>query len=188
MLVAIYYGCGGKTKTTQNKLSHSFAALYTYYKHTYEVTSHNGKVDLTVRYLDQKEPYKYAYSNWKHVATEELTTSKQYLYLDTGILLFGKYYQVSEEHTGTYVIDKAVWEEATKDFDQSIKSLAEAPDPDYYPFEEVEPEELDNLVVVDFGGQLECCSEGYFHAIDEAEDLPQLPLDSCGDYSDVGNG
>jgi hypothetical protein len=164
--------------------------LYVYFKHTYEITLHNGDTQIAERFFDREEPYCNRYPNWKCIATEVQGTTKQYLDLYPGILLFGKYYQVSEEHTGTYVIDKVTWEEATKDFDQTIKGIAQEPDPDLYPFDEVDPEELSKLVVVDFGGQLEAYVEEVngFTCIDE-DDIPELPLGDRDDtYSNVGNG
>lgn len=168
---------------------------YTYFEHEIACTLNEGTAyenKYTVKRCTLDGNYKT--QNLKGNKTEvtkttKITTDKQFVQLDDwSVLLWGKMYITSEEHTGTYVIHKDVWEDyATKyNYDDSLLNVVTT-------FDWEENDWLENdgneYVVFDLGGQLETIDEdGYYRAIDEDE-LPQLPLANASwDYSNVGNG
>ena len=165
---------------------------FTYYKHNILCTVNRGNPQwerqyTVIRYTDVPEyPIK---GDVEVISTEMIESNDQCIKLDGWtVILFGKMYGISEEHTGTYVIPKYEWEEFAKNYDDSLLNAVQ-------PFDWDEHDWLENdgneYVVLDFGGQLLLPDEdGYMRPIDEDEDLPEIlnnvPINY--DLSDVGNG
>lgn len=165
---------------------------YSYYRHTVHTVLNEG-TQYENRYDVVRESLGPDYPVGPHsvvTKTEEVQTEDTCVAFQFAALLFGRYYQVSEEHSGTYVFDKEAWLESgldeswmhvVRDYDWDDTCL----DPSSLGLEGRE------LVVLDFGGQLESYDpeDDYWYPVDEATDLPELPWNALVyELCDVGNG
>ena len=161
---------------------------YTYYQHTIETTRHDGSTYTVYRYTTTGNWVNLYPSNGSIcIKTDQITTNKQVVSLEFDVLLFGKLFTVSEEHTGRYVFPKNEFMESIKDLDESFKNSVVD-----WKWEDHDWMESDGneYVIFDFGGQLELPDEdGYTRPCDVEEELPMIPWDLVNwDLSDVGNG